>query len=227
MRTLQLFLMVAVLAVAIPANTVFFEDFEDGVRVQSQTVGVLAGTQFQIVSGSVDVVTPDDIYTSICSAPAGGTCIDMVGGGTAGWGVIETINEIHLDPGEYNLSFDLLGWFFVPQQLSRHASVQVDFGSLLSEEFTREGNQNPYDTVVRNLVVIEPFSGRIRFTTTDANAWAGVVLDNVRLSSVVPDTPTSESAIPEPSAWMFMALGLALMAGVRPMARAYAAKRHP
>jgi hypothetical protein len=224
MRSLILFLMVAVLTAVMPASTIFFEDFENGIWAQSQTSGDLEGTQFRVVGGSVDVVTPDDAYTSICSTPASGTCIDMVGGGTGGWGVIETINEIQLDPGEYTLTFDLLGWFFVPQQLSTTASVQVDFGSLLSEEFTRTGNQNPYDTIVRSLLVIEPFSGRIRFTTTNANAWSGVVLDNVKLTANVPDTPTSEAPIPEPSSWMLMALGLAAIT-FRPMMRGLAGTR--
>lgn len=207
MTMIRLLVLMAAIVIAMPGGVIFYEDFEGGVNVQSQTSGALEGTLFRVVSGSVDVVTPADSYTGLCAGPTLGTCVDMTGGGRGGLGTIETIATIDLDPGEYFLSFDLLGWFFPTNNHSQSSTILVTFGDLFSEEFIRVGSNNPYDTVVRSIFVDEAVSLRLVFQTTAGSAFAGTILDNVILRSVVPETPEDTTATPEPGSLLLVALG--------------------
>ena len=208
MRIARLLLVLALAMVPAFAGTLFFEDFEgdDVVNIQSQTSGVLVGTQFRIVSGSVDVITPIDSYTVMCSAPLSGNCIDTVGGGRQGLGVIESIDPIDFAPGDYVISFDLIGWFYSTSQLSQTATVEASIGSLWSDTYVRVGSNNPYPTVTAYFTVDSATSERIRFTTLAGSGFAGAILDNVKITTV---GEGDEETVPEPGT--FALFGSALV----------------
>lgn len=193
-------------ALSLPAGIIFSEDFEGGVAIQSQTSGVLEGTQFRIVSGSVDVVTPDAQYAVNCTYPTSGTCIDTTGGGHDGLGTIETIDEIELTPGEYILSFDLIGWKYYSN--TQRATVRVTFGDIFDQVFERDGALNPYDTIIAPFVVQSDTSARLTISTLQGRAFAGAILDNIMIST--PDD-ASDVHSPEPGTWALIGIGGALL----------------
>lgn len=196
-------------ALTLPAAIIFSENFENGVAIQAQTTGVLEGTQFRMVSGSIDIVTPTSPYASNCTTPTAGTCIDTTGGSNLGRGVIETINEIHLAPGEYFLSFDLIGWFYAVTNYAEQASVRVTFGDLFDQVYVRNGNNNPYPTINELLVVDEATSARLVFQTLTGPAYAGVILDNIEIRTAFEE---NVAHAPEPGTWALIALGGGLLA---------------
>ncbi len=215
--TLRLATALLAAAISLPAGIIFSEDFEGGVAIQSQTSGVLVGTQFRVVSGSVDVVTPDAQYADNCSYPTIGTCIDTTGGGSGGLGTIETIDEIELAAGEYVLSFDLIGWHRVKTKLTQKATIRVTFGDLFDAVYERDGALNPYSTIIVPLVVDTPTSARLVFSTIKGSAFAGVILDNIML--VGPDDPADVHS-PEPGTLALLGLGgLILFVGKRVTAK--------
>lgn len=214
--TLRITAILLAAAFSLPAGIIFSEDFENGVAIQSQTSGVLVGTQFQVVSGSVDVVTPDAPYASNCSTPTSGTCIDTTGGGGDGRGTIETINDIELAPGEYILSFDLIGWHYTRTNLNQKASVRVTFGDLFDEVYERDGALNPYETIIALLDVSAPTSAKLVFSTFKGSGFAGAILDNISIRTA---TETDVTATPEPGSMALLGLGGLLLVLRKKMAR--------
>lgn len=202
-------------AISLPAGIIFSEDFEGGTPVQSQTSGVLQGTQFQVVSGSVDVVGPLTNYASNCGAPTSGTCVDTTGGGSGGLGTIETIEEIELQPGEYILSFDLIGWFYAVDGLTQKATVQVTFGSLFDAVYERNGKLNPYATVNEIITVDTATSAKLVFSTISGSKFAGAILDNVLIRTAAEE----DISTPEPSSLALLGLGGLLLALRKRMVR--------
>jgi hypothetical protein len=193
-------------ALSLPAGIIFHEDFEGGVAIQSQTSGVLEGTQFRVVSGSVDIVTPYAQYAVNCTYPTSGTCIDTTGGGEDGLGTIETIDEIELAAGEYILSFDLIGWRYYSN--TQRATVRVTLGDLFDQVFERDGALNPYETIIVPLVVESDTSARLVFSTLQGRKFAGAILDNIIIRSV---DDVSDVHSPEPGTWALIGLGGALL----------------
>jgi hypothetical protein len=217
---------IALLVVAgfLPAATIFSEDFEGdlAVHAENQGVGVLAGTQFEVVNGRVDLITAASPYTSQCQMVGSGSanCIDTTGGGSPRVpGTIQTIAAIDFEPGIYLLEFDLYGWFFnnlTPENplddITQSASVRVTLAGIFDETFFRDGSQNAYPTIVRQLIVDDPTSVRLVFEDIGGSAgYAGAILDNISISSIAPDV----EEVPEPASMALVIAGFAALAFVR------------
>jgi len=195
---------------ASPAATIFSENFEGAVPGYDPTLGVIAGTQFTLVSGSIDVAGPakgaaPEFYQELCTAPATGNCIDTTGVNPPGRGTISTTNQISFSaPGEYALTFDLEGWYDtgIPDA---YATVQVDLGSLIvADQFTVYGIDNPYAPVVIPFQVTSPTAATLTFTDLNGNySFAGAILDNISISDPV--------AVPEPASLPLFGVGALIL----------------
>jgi hypothetical protein len=185
---------------ALNAGVIFQEDFEgySGTLGYIDATGILAGTQFSLTSGTVDL-NGAAWYSVLCHSPASGTCVDTTGGGGHP-GVITTTSAIALSAGTYVLSFDLAGWDDGTYQ--ENTSVQVTLGSLLSQTFYRDGASNPYSTVEIGFTVPVDTTAYLSFADLGGSAgYAGAVLDNISIA---------ES--PEPGTLMLLAVGIAGLA---------------
>ncbi len=143
---------------------------------------------WDVTRGSVDLIGAGlfDIY------PGNGLYLDLDGSTFQG-GRLESKAIFDLLPGTYELRFDI-------GNNRGTNTVLVNLGSVYSEGFT-SSDIPPLETIVRNIVVMAPTSGRLVFDQLGGDAQ-GIVLDNVRLS-----------AVPEPNGLLSMGLGLAGLAG--------------
>ena len=191
MRHGKLLLLFLAVVLASPAATIFSENFEGATPGFNNATGAIAGTQFTLTSGSIDVNGPGNgssisgFYQELCVAPTSGNCIDTTGGNPAGRGTISTTIPISFNtPGSYALSFDLAGWY-EPGFTDVHATVQVDLGSLIvHDQFTANGASNPYAVVTIPFQVTAPTAATLTFTDLSGNyTFAGAILDNVSISS--------------------------------------------
>ena len=194
------------------ASIIFSENFEGATPGWSNTLGVIPGTQFSLVSGTIDVNgagNPGD-YPWLCVAPTSGNCIDTTGGGAGQTrGTISTTAPIVFSaPGVYILTFDLEGWYDpVNSVLDAWATVQVDLGNLIvGQQYTVYGADNPYAPVEIAFDVTAPTSATLTFTDLNGNhSYAGGILDNVEIDSV-----------PEPATTLLFGFGaVALLAKKR------------
>ena len=184
------------------AGVIFSEDFEGGVNPSFVTAGnIISGTEFEVVSGSVDYIKPPSAYAVMCGA--GGSCIDTTGSGTRG--EIRTIAAIDFLPGIYYLSFNLQGWKDF-NNLTRSASIQVLIPGLLDVTLSRNGANNPYDLEWMQFVVPTSQSVKLTFRDLSGNAgFAGAILDDVEIGT----------STPEPSSLLLILSGFAALAVLR------------
>jgi len=175
---------------------IFSENFEGGTPGYVGTTGVIAGTQFSLVNGTIDVNGPGNggtvsaYYPWLCAAPASGACIDTTGGSNQRGTIGTTAPIVFSAPGEYILTFDLEGWYEsgVPgyaDVTDAWATVQVDLGNLIvGNQFTVYGADNPYSPVEIVFQVAAPASATLTFTDLGGNyGFAGAILDNVEIDS--------------------------------------------
>ena len=208
MRYVKFAILFLSVALAAPAGVIFSEDFEGATPGYDSTAGVIAGTQFTLVSGSIDINGPGngttipEYYQELCVAPTSGNCIDTTGGGAPGRGTLSTTQAIVFDtPGEYLLSFDLAGWYET-DVTDAYATVQVDLGTLIAgNQFTVYGADNPYAPVEIAFQVTAPTSANLTFTDLSGNhSFAGAILDNIEID-----------AVPEPASALFVGAGALIL----------------
>lgn len=213
------FVCVLLLAGSLAANTIFAEDFNGGVvgqviRSDSSpgTDGnspLQTGTQFEVVGGSIDMITSADPYFPMCTT--GTSCIDLTGAGIPRQGgEIRTVNEIFFDVGDYALSVNLQGWND-PWGLTHSAEVQILLPGLLNVSVVRNGAHGEYPIEVLFFTVTTPTSVKLTIKDisdpgnavygSDVRSYAGAILDDVEITRVGGDV----SEIPEPSAYLLVA----------------------
>jgi len=213
MKPVRLLLLFLAFVLALPAAAIFSENFEGAIPGYDATTGaVIAGTQFTLVAGSIDVNGPGNggsipgYYPELCVSPTSGNCIDTTGANPAGRGTISTTNQILFsNPGEYILSFDLEGWYD-SGYTDATATVQVDLGSLIvGDQYTVDGGLNPYAPVVIPFQVTAPNTS-VTLTFTDLSgtySFAGGILDNISISDPV--------AVPEPASLPLFGVGALIL----------------
>lgn len=201
------------------ANTIFSENFNNGVVGQvirsDSSLGtdgntpLQTGTQFEVISGSVDMITDADPYFPMCLT--GTSCIDLTGSGVPRQGgEIRTVNEIYFEAGEYALSINLQGWQD-PWGFSRAAEIQILLPGLLDVSLIRDGAHGEYPIEVLFFTVTTATSVKltIRDISDSANenygsqvsSFAGAILDDVEIARLGGDV----AEVPEPSAYLLVA----------------------
>lgn len=193
------------MASAASAGVIFSEDFEGGVDQDVVSIGLIAGTQFEVVAGNVDHIKDDadpaNPYAMMCGA--GGSCIDTTGSGARG--EIRSVVEIDLLPGVYYLSFSLQGWRD-SRNNTASANVQVLLPGLIDQVFARSGSLGLYAPERIQFYVFVPQSVKLTFRDLGGSAgYAGAILDDVEIGT----------ATPEPSSLLLMLPALAALAALR------------
>ena len=182
MKHVKFLLLFLAVVLAAPAAAIFSEDFEGATPGYDGTLGIIAGTQFSLVSGSIDVNGPGNggsiapYYPELCVAPTSGNCIDTTGG-ESGRGTMSTTVPISFTTaGAYVLSFDLEGWSD-SGFTDAYATVRVDLGSLIvNDQFTVYGANNPYLPAGILFQVIAPTQATLTFTDLGGNySFAGAI----------------------------------------------------
>lgn len=197
------------------AATLFSENFEGAtgpLPIFRNTVGVIPGTGFSLVSGTIDVNAPGAAnYGGTCAAPASGYCVDTTGSGTRG--VFETTNPFNfLATVQYTLNFALVRWNDTQNgggQQDATLRVGLYNGNVEVVGTTyvvNSGFTNGTQTFVYTPGVT--VNGlRVRFTDQSGSAaYAGAIVDNVVLS---------DNTVPEPATFAFVGLGVAALAVAR------------
>jgi hypothetical protein len=146
--------------------------FQDGFEADLVGNARTSLAQWNVV-GNVDVVATTDKCDD-----AGGTsrCLDLDGTGSLVPPAIVTRTPLLLDPGEYELSFDLAGSHFS----NGTNSVAVALGDAYAETFER-GDAEPFETIVRAIEVPARTTATLSFTHAGGVDNVGLLLDNVRL----------------------------------------------
>lgn len=193
------------MASAASAGVIFSEDFEGGVDQDVAAIGLLTGTQFEVVAGNVDHIKDDadpaNPYAMMCGA--GGSCIDTTGSGARG--EIRSIVEFNFLPGIYYLSFSLQSWRDFDNNTAS-ANIQVLLPGLVNEVFSRSRTHGPYDRERIQFDVFVPQSVKLTFRDLGGSAaYAGAILDDVEIGT----------ATPEPSSLLLMLPALAVLAALR------------
>lgn len=201
-------LLLMLLASTAPAGIIFSEDFEGGIDAETIPVGVIAGTQFEVVSGNVDHIkndaSPANPYAVMCGS--GGSCIDTTG--SQGRGEIRTIDAIDFLPGTYYLSFSLQGWKDY-SDTTETAMIQVLLPGLVDATFLRDGAANPYPIERILFDVLAPQSVKLTFRDLSGSAgYAGAILDDVVIGTA---TAGDAGEVPEPSTLL---LSVPVLAGL-------------
>lgn len=169
------------------AGVIFSEDFEGGVDQDVISVGLIAGTQFEVVAGNVDHIKDDadpaNPYAMMCGA--GGSCLDTTGSGARG--EIRTIAEINFLPGLYYLSFNLQRWRDFNNNTAS-ANIQVILPGLVDQVYFRSRTYGPYDIERIEFAVDTPQSAKLTFRDLGGSAgYAGAILDDVEIGTTTPE----------------------------------------
>jgi hypothetical protein len=156
---------------------------------------------WNVVGGTVDVISAPLPTGSFNPSPADGFFVDLAGSGTP-TGELVTKDTFTLAPGEYQLSFMLAGRQLVSPNPGP-SSVLVTFGSVYNETFDLPFDQ-PFTLYARTIDLTTATSGNLTFHQTAGDLFAGALLDNVQLVEVT---------VPEPPASLLLAVGMVILLG--------------
>lgn len=157
-----------VFAASIEEILIFSDDF-DSENGGSGRVNVPALGNWDITDGSVDLLGNGfvDFF------PGNGLYLDL-DGSTGNAGRIETKAAFSLDPGEYELRFDLAG-----SQRGGSDTVTVSMGGVFQEEITLEGSR-PLETFIRRVTIEDAASVKIVLDHAGGDN-IGILLFNVKV----------------------------------------------
>ena len=130
---------------------------------------VTDGTVDLIGNGSSDVLPGNGLYVDL-----DGSAVDA--------GTIESKTAFALDPGLYELKFDLAG-----SQRGDTNTVTVRLGVVYVESFTLASSE-PFTTITRTVAVASPTTATLSFEHEGFD-FVGLLLDDVRLSLTTTAVP--------------------------------------
>lgn len=174
---------------------VLLEDDFDTENGGSGALNFTGLTNWNVIDGAIDLIGNGyyDLY------PGNGLYLDLDGSSSKA-GTLESKVVFSLDPGDYELRFDLGG---SARTASPVDTVTVSLGSVFSESFTLEYD-DPLTTIVRNISVATASTGTLVFAHDGAD-YRGIILDDVRL------TRLDASSVPEPSVLLITFAGLCVL----------------
>lgn len=144
-------------------------------------LGVTSAGAFSTINGTnVDIVGVGDGFGSLCAAPESGNCVDL--NGTGGNPQSQLQSNLLFGAGSYLLSYDLIG-----SGRGQTDSATVTFGNY-SQEFTLTSSDVAGGIVV-NVPVTVTTPGYLTFAS-DTTGNVGLVLDNVSVTTAVPEPAT-------------------------------------
>ena len=196
----------AALSAAAPAAAVPTVLLNDGFDTENGGVGAAEYSGFaNFSSANVDLLAPGYFF-NLCQAAGGSTpCLDMEGSGN---GSLTSKAAYDLAPGTVTLQFDLAGDQRGHGDNTVTASLTSIFGvTLFSEVFSLPADAD-FTTYVRSVVLPSAATARLNFLSGGPADSFGMLLDNVVLTAGSVPVP---SPVPEPSSWMLLSGGLALM----------------
>jgi hypothetical protein len=190
----NLFIVVALSGFSASAygSVILSENFDE----LTPALGVTSAGAFSTINGTNVDIVGGSLFGSLCAPPESGHCVDM--NGTSGNPQGQLQSNMQFSPGEYLLSFDLIG-----SARGITASVTAAFGNY-NQMFTLASNDT-ISGIVANQPVVLTSPGYLLFAS-DITGDSGLLLDNVVVSTV-----------PEPTS--FVPLGSALLAGAIALAR--------
>jgi hypothetical protein len=150
---------------------------EDNFNCENGRQGALnyAGfANWNVTRGSVDLLG-NSFFDFL---PQNGLFLDLDGSSLAA-GLLESKQTFALDPGTYELQFDLGG---NRERSGDTSSVTVGLGSVFTESFTLDF-LDPMRTVTRSISIATPTSGALAFDHAGGDN-TGLLLDDVRLRRV-------------------------------------------
>ena len=179
------------------ASIVFSEDFSGATPGANNS---LAGTQFSVSSGAVDIVGVLNGSFFTCVNNPSGNCLDLVG--SPGLGAITTNPTFNLVPGDtYNISFGYILQGFPTGSTTPTSDFTVGLGSF-SDQLT--AIPTVQDASLSFSVGSNETGVNLTFAAlTSPDNFHGPVLNDIVV------TETSGSVVPEASTWAMMLLGFA------------------
>ncbi len=146
-------------------QVIFFEDFEADIPALAKTDLV----NWNVINGDVDI-----FFANQFGLPLSSNAADIAGDVN---GTIETKSALTLDPGDYRLSFLILG-------NDDDAKLNVQIGSLLNQDFTSFIGGTVERRVV-DFTVAAATTATIRFEEFgDAPFFSGSTIDDITLSKL-------------------------------------------
>lgn len=124
-----------------------------------------------VTRGTVDLIGNGtyDFY------PGNGLYVDLDGSSHQG-GKLESKTSFILDPGTYELRFDIANNNSSTRDKN---TMTVTLGDIYKERFTRSGKP-PFQTILRTINIVTPTRGRLVFNQSGGDN-DGVIIDNVQL----------------------------------------------
>lgn len=143
----------------------------------SENGGVGAGVytgfaNWDVTKGSIDLLGPNGFLTNT------GLYVDLDGTGGGSAGTLVTRKSFTLNPGTYQLQFDLAG----NSRNNDPDTVNVSLGNVYFESFTLNGTA-PVRTIIRTINVTTATTGRLVFEHLGYD-FVGLLLDNVKLQTL-------------------------------------------
>ncbi len=159
----------------------------DTFNTENGGAGALNFSQFanwEVTRGTVDLIGVPSFFDYY---PGNGLYVDL-DGSTGQGGRMESRTTFTLNPGVYELRFDLGNDPGFPGDVN---TAVVSLGNSYSESFSREGYAPgqgpppnvPLETVVRQITVTSPTTGKLVFDQAGGDN-GGLVIDNVRLTQI-------------------------------------------
>ncbi len=179
MKRIYLLLVAAVLcgiAAYLRMPTTELSENFDGVKPE---LAVVEAGVFHTINGTNVDVLGSGLNANLCSPPETGNCVDLGGTGGNPQGILQSVQQIALEPGkEYRLSFQLIG-----SQRGNATSTTVSFGPY-QQTFDLAPGDNKSGIVKNAAVTVNDAQSAYLTFTSGTKTEDGALLDNVSVTSV-------------------------------------------